>query len=93
MNHAGKVCFATLFEILRANNFLLHDVQYPSSFLSQFGTVEMDRDEFQRQLSVALVQPTRFELPSTTIERVIDQMPESTESPSGRRQEAEFVTR
>ena len=27
VNHAGKVCFATLFEILRANNFLLHDVQ------------------------------------------------------------------
>lgn len=93
VNHAGKVCFATLFEILRANNFLLHDVQYPSGFLSQFGTVEMDRDEFQRKLSVALVQPARFELPSTTIERVIDQMPESTESPSGRRQEAEFVTR
>lgn len=72
VNHAGKVCFATLFEILRANGFLIHDVQYPSGFLSQFGTVEMKRSDFQRQLSSALVQPARFELPSTTIERVIE---------------------
>lgn len=93
VNHAGKVCFATLFEILRANNFLLHDVQYPSGFLSQFGTVEMDRDEFQRQLSVALVQPARFELPSATIERVIDELPNAAEQSSGRRREAEFATR
>ena len=75
VNHAGKVCFATLFEILRANNFLIHDVQYPSGFLSQFGTVEMGREEFQRQLSTALVQPARFELPSTTIERVVEELP------------------
>ena len=75
VNHAGKVCFATLFEILRANNFLIHDVQYPSGFLSQFGTVEIERSEFQRQLSQALVQPARFELPSTTIDRVIDELP------------------
>lgn len=80
VNHAGKVCFATLFEILRANNFLLHDVQYPSGFLSQFGTVEMERDEFQKQLSVALVQPARFELPSTTIERVIEKMPRAEQT-------------
>lgn len=80
VNHAGKVCFATLFEILRANSFLIHDVQYPSRFLSQFGTVEMERNEFQKKLSVALVQPARFELPSTTIERVIDEMPNTRET-------------
>jgi leucyl/phenylalanyl-tRNA--protein transferase len=78
VNHAGKVCFAMLFEILRANNFLIHDVQYPSGFLSQFGTVEIERSEFQRQLSRALVQPARFELPSTTIDRVIDALPSAT---------------
>jgi len=93
VNHAGKVCFATLFEILRANNFLLHDVQYPSGFLSQFGTVAMDRDEFQRKLSVALVQPARFELPSATIERIIDEMPNAAERSSGQRRKAEFATR
>lgn len=81
VSHAGKVCFATLFEILRANNFLLHDVQYSSSFLSQFGAIEMQRIDFQQQLSRALVQPARFELPSTTIERVIEgQAPVSRES-------------
>jgi leucyl/phenylalanyl-tRNA---protein transferase len=93
VNHAGKVCFATLFDILRANNFLLHDVQYPSGFLSQFGTVEMDRSEFQNQLSRALVQPARFELPSTTIERVIDKLPNAAEQSTGRHREAAFVTR
>jgi leucyl/phenylalanyl-tRNA---protein transferase len=77
VNHAGKVCFAKLFEILRANSFLLHDVQYPSSFLSQFGTVEIPRAKFQQQLSRALVQPARFELPSATIERVIKARPET----------------
>lgn len=72
VNHAGKVCFATLFEILRANGFLIHDVQYNSGFLSQFNTVEVERSRFQRELARAIVQPSRFELPSTTIERVID---------------------
>lgn len=72
VNHAGKVCFVTLFEILRANGFLLHDVQCSSGFLSQFGTVEIERADFQRQISRALVLPARFELPSTTIERVVN---------------------
>ncbi|NQV23905.1 MAG: leucyl/phenylalanyl-tRNA--protein transferase [Rhodopirellula sp.] len=93
VNHAGKVCFATLFEILRANNFLLHDVQYPSSFLSQFGTVELERGEFQRQLSLALAQPARFELPSKTIERVVDRFPNATEESSGRRCETASASR
>lgn len=92
VNHAGKVCFANLFEILRANNFLIHDVQYPSRFLGQFGTVEMDRNEFQRQLSVALVQPARFELPSTTIERVIGELPNTSQEQSIRGRETEFVS-
>ena len=70
VNHAGKVCFATLFEILRANGFLIHDVQYSSGFLRQFGAIEMSREEFQSKLTRSLAQPARFELPSTVLERV-----------------------
>jgi leucyl/phenylalanyl-tRNA--protein transferase len=93
VNHAGKVCFATLFEILRANSFLLHDVQYPSGFLSQFGTVEIQRAEFQQQLSRALVQPARFELPSTTIERVINAHSETSRESVDARGDSGVLTR
>jgi len=70
VNHAGKVCFATLFEILRANGFFVHDVQYSSGFLQQFGAIELSREEFQSRLTRSLAQPARFELPSTILERV-----------------------
>jgi leucyl/phenylalanyl-tRNA--protein transferase len=70
VNHAGKVCFATLFEILCANGFLIHDVQYSSGFLQQFGAIELSRDEFRSRLTRSLAQPARFELPSTILERV-----------------------
>lgn len=80
VNHAGKVCFVTLFEILRANGFLLHDVQYTSCFLEQFGAIELSRDEFQSKLARALVQPGRFELPSAILDRMMP--PDSSDSAS-----------
>lgn len=70
VSHAGKVCFATLFEILRANGFLIHDVQYSSEFLRQFGAIELSRDEFRSKLTRSLAQPVRFDLPSTVLDRV-----------------------
>lgn len=71
VSNAGQVCFATLLEILRANGFVLHDVQHRTPFLEQFGAVEIDRNEFQSRVTGAILQPAQFHLPSSLLDRVV----------------------
>lgn len=59
---AGKVAFMETFQLLQAQGFLLHDVQYKTKFLSQFGSQTMPGPDFRRQLMQAIVQHGRFEL-------------------------------
>ena len=59
---AGKVAFIHLMEMLRDGEFQLHDVQYPTPYLEQFGGTGAPALEFRRQLLRAIVQPGRFEL-------------------------------
>jgi leucyl/phenylalanyl-tRNA--protein transferase len=54
---AGKVAFVALFEILKSNGYLLHDVQYMTPYLEQFGAIEMDDAGFNDTITQAVVQP------------------------------------
>ena len=60
---AGKVSFVFLAEILKAGGFLLHDVQYPTPYLEQFGGTALPASIFRKQLLQAVIQHGRFELP------------------------------
>ena len=55
---AGKVSFVALFEVLKSNGYLLHDVQYKSPYLDQFGAVEMVNAEFKDIITEAVIKPT-----------------------------------
>lgn len=57
VRNAGKVAFARLFELLRANRYQLHDGQYLTPYLEQFGAAEVPREEFETRLFRAAVQP------------------------------------
>lgn len=70
--HAGKVAHVTLFEILRANGYELHDCQYMTPHLAQFGASEMTREEFRNQLARAVAIHAAFESPSRMLDDVID---------------------
>jgi len=59
---AGKVALIHLTEILKAGQFQLHDVQYATPFLEQFGSTSIPAPVFRQQLLRALVQHGRFEL-------------------------------
>lgn len=63
---AGKVAFLHLFAMLRDGGFLLHDVQYQTPFLEQFGGTTMTNSEFRRQLLQAVIQHGKLELPAST---------------------------
>lgn len=58
--NAGQVAFVHTFERLRERGFLLHDVQFKTPFLEQFGAIEIPRDDFRQQLTRAVVQPAEF---------------------------------
>lgn len=61
---AGKIAFVYTAEILKANGFLLHDVQYKTPFLEQFGATEFSNAEFRSQLLNSVVQDAKFESPA-----------------------------
>ena len=62
VNDAGKVATAYLLETLKANGFMLHDCQGKSKFLTQFGSIEIPRQEYQNRLTHALIKPASFEI-------------------------------
>jgi leucyl/phenylalanyl-tRNA---protein transferase len=66
---AGKVAFASLFEMLRANRFQLHDGQYLTPYLKQFGATEISRTDFESKLLRAAAQPGAFRHPEEIRDR------------------------
>jgi len=62
---AGKVAFIHLFEMLQSGGFLVHDVQYRTPYLEQFGGTELANSEFRQQLIRAVIQHGKLELPAT----------------------------
>lgn len=62
VNDAGKVALVYLMEILKANGFMVHDCQGKSKFLTQFGSIEIPREDYQNRLTHALIKPASFEI-------------------------------
>lgn len=60
---AGKIAFVKTFEILKSAGFLIHDVQFMTKYLDQFGAVEVPRDEFRSKLMEAVLHRAEFRLP------------------------------
>ncbi len=54
---AGKVAFVALFEVLKSNGYLLHDVQYMTPYLDQFGAISMADSEFKDMMTEAVIKP------------------------------------
>jgi len=57
---AGKVAFAALGGRLREAGFVLHDTQYRTPYLAQFGCVEVPAQTFRDRLSRAIATPATF---------------------------------
>ncbi|MDA1163424.1 MAG: leucyl/phenylalanyl-tRNA--protein transferase [Planctomycetota bacterium] len=64
---ASKVAFVATFEILQAAGFLIHDVQFMTTYLDQFGATEMPRDEFRTLQMEAMLHRARFRLPEAVV--------------------------
>lgn len=62
---AGKIAFIHLFHMLQDAGFLLHDVQYKTGYLEQFGGTDIPNSEFRRELLEAVIQHGRLELLAT----------------------------
>lgn len=58
--NASKVCLCALVDILKKNNFQLHDIQYISPHLIQFGAVEIPRIDYLTKLKTAISIPNKF---------------------------------
>ena len=57
---ASKVALVHLVARLRAGGFRLLDTQFTTTHLEQFGTEEIPRDEYKRQLAAAMAQPATW---------------------------------
>lgn len=57
---ASKVCLVHLVERLQQRGFELLDIQFMTDHLAQFGAYEISRDEYERQLAVAIELPCSF---------------------------------
>jgi leucyl/phenylalanyl-tRNA--protein transferase len=57
---ASKLCLLYLVAHLSARGFSLLDVQFTNDHLTQFGTVEISRDEYHQRLEKALGQQAIF---------------------------------
>ena len=57
---ASKIALVHLAGRLIAGGFTLLDTQFVTDHLRQFGTIEIDRDDFHRRLDVALKQTADF---------------------------------
>ncbi len=60
VDNASRVAFVKLGEVLAGREYLLHDVQFRSGFLAQFGCIEISADEYRQQLLHAIAAPTSF---------------------------------
>ena len=60
MRDASKIALVHLVGRLIGGGFTLLDTQFVTDHLRQFGTIEIDRDDFHRHLDVALKQPADF---------------------------------
>lgn len=71
---ASKIALVHLVARLRHGGFKLLDTQFVTDHLKQFGTIEVDRDEFQNLLEDALkVQANFLALPATPdVARVLE---------------------
>lgn len=56
--NASKIALVHLAARLIQGNFVLLDTQFVTEHLRQFGTIEIDRDEFHRRLDLALKHPS-----------------------------------
>lgn len=59
---ASKIALVHLIARLIAGGFTLLDTQFVTDHLRQFGTIEVDRELFQRRLDAALKVPGRFDV-------------------------------
>ena len=57
---ASKIALVHLVARLRVGNFKLLDTQFVTEHLRQFGTIELDRSEFQAELERALLVDANF---------------------------------
>jgi Leu/Phe-tRNA-protein transferase len=55
----------TTFEILQASGFEIHDVQFPTAYLEQFGSKLMPRDEFRKRQMESMLHRAEFCLPAS----------------------------
>lgn len=74
---ASKVALVHLVGRLMAGGFTLLDTQFVTDHLRQFGTIEVDRDEFHRQLDVALKHTADFlalprEMPGAAVLDIVE---------------------
>ncbi len=60
LTDASKVALVHLVERMRALGMMLLDVQFVTPHLARFGTIEIPRDEYERRLAAAIVQPVAF---------------------------------
>jgi leucyl/phenylalanyl-tRNA--protein transferase len=58
--YASQICLVALARRLRERGFTLFDVQFTNPHLEQFGVVEIPRDAYMRQLTVALTLDVRW---------------------------------
>jgi len=58
---ASKVALVHLVARLKAGGFRLLDTQFVTAHLSQFGAIEIPREEYRHRLSDALTHPARFD--------------------------------
>jgi len=59
-SNASKVAFHYLIQILKENNFDLLDTQFINDNVRRYGAIEIPRDEYLKQLKVALKTKRRF---------------------------------
>ncbi|NQV28038.1 MAG: leucyl/phenylalanyl-tRNA--protein transferase [Rhodopirellula sp.] len=60
---ASKVAFVATFEILKAAGFVIHDVQFQTPYLEQFGSTLIPRDEFRKLQMESMLHRAEFRLP------------------------------
>lgn len=60
---ASKIAFVATFEILKNAGFEIHDVQFQTKYLQQFGSTLMPRDEFRKLQMESMLHRAEFRLP------------------------------
>jgi len=58
--NASKVCLYHLVEHMKARGMTLLDIQFVTDHLAKFGAVEVTKDEYERQLQLAVTRPVNF---------------------------------